>query len=133
MPKNKKSDPRGAGAPESGMGTSIVKPILIVIFMLCALATFGAFAGRRSPSSRTAVVTTAPAPLPAGPQYAANSPAKEYIYAGGKLLAVSEPPIPADLAIWRPTSGAWWVMGATGGVTQQWGANGDEPVPGDYS
>ncbi len=63
---------------------------------------------------------------------------KEYIYAGSRTLAVvdanaNEIP-PADLAIWRPGDGNWWVMSGNGSqqVTQQWGLAGDIPVPGDY-
>ncbi|HQU81825.1 MAG TPA: VCBS repeat-containing protein [Pyrinomonadaceae bacterium] len=75
-----------------------------------------------------------PAPLPtATPQLA-----KEYIYAGSRLLAVEDANAnagaPADLAIWRPSTGYWWVMGSA--TSQQagvsWGSNGDIPVPGDY-
>ncbi len=39
----------------------------------------------------------------------------------------------ADLAIWRPSEGNWWIAKSTGGTTtRQWGVNGDVPVPGDY-
>jgi len=63
---------------------------------------------------------------------------KEYIYAGSRLLAVEDANAnaapPSDLAIWRPSSGEWWVMAGTGTqqVTQSWGTSGDEPIPGDY-
>lgn len=63
---------------------------------------------------------------------------KEYIYAGSRLLAVvdsnaQEAP-PTDLAIWRPSTGTWWVLGGPGSgqVAQQWGLSTDKPVPGDY-
>jgi hypothetical protein len=35
-----------------------------------------------------------------------------------------------DLAVWRPSTGVWWVHGV---VTAQWGKPGDVPVLGDYN
>lgn len=63
---------------------------------------------------------------------------KELIYAGSRLVAVEDANAnaapPSDLAIWRPSSGDWWVMSGTGTVqvTQSWGVNNDDPVEGDY-
>jgi hypothetical protein len=75
-----------------------------------------------------------PAPLPTGtPQLT-----KSYINGGGKMLAVEEPNAasasPADLAVWRPGTGYWWVM-KPDGTTQAsvaWGTSGDIPTEGDY-
>jgi spore coat protein A, manganese oxidase len=76
--------------------------------------------------------------LPAPPPPPTPQLSREYLFAGSRLLSVEDananaaPPV--DLAIWRPTSGEWWVMGGAGSqqVTQAWGANGDTTVPGDY-
>jgi hypothetical protein len=74
----------------------------------------------------------APSPSPT-PQLS-----KEYIYAGSRLLAVEDAGAnaapPGDLAVWRPSSGYWHVLGGPGSqqTHHQWGTSGDVPVPGDF-
>ncbi|MFN0140054.1 MAG: FG-GAP repeat domain-containing protein [Pyrinomonadaceae bacterium] len=88
----------------------------------------------RSTLSRLNPFVTEPLPNPT-PQLS-----KEYIYAsGGRLLAAEDANAnaapPADLAVWRPSTGVWWVLGGVPGsqqVAQGWGMNGDIPAQGDF-
>lgn len=84
--------------------------------------------------------TTAPAaPLPTPSPTPQLS--KEYLYAGSRMLAVEDAGTatsnvqPADLVVWRPASGTWFIKdsgkdGLTG--TGVFGTNGDKPVQGDF-
>src|SRR5690606_10933252 len=86
-----------------------------------------------TPSAGMRGATVLPSPTP--PTYSANSPSKEYVYAGSKLLAVSEPlvPVPSDLAVWRLSTGTWYVMDVNGPTAVQgWGVSTDIAAPGDY-
>ena len=89
---------------------------------------FGKEIPKNSTSSIYALITTTPTP----------QLSKEYIYAGSRLLAVEDANAtavpPTDLAVWRPSSGVWYVLGGPGSAQtyQQWGATTDKPAPGDY-
>ena len=93
--------------------------------------------GSKSESRQVGIATgffssVYPTPTPT-PQLAV-----EYIYAGSRLLAVEDANAnaapPADLAVWRPSDGGWWIMDSQGSlqVMQNWGTLGDDPVEGDY-
>jgi RHS repeat-associated protein len=75
---------------------------------------------------------------PANPPTATPQLSKEFLYAGSRLLVVEDANAnaapPADLAVWRPSTGVWWVMGGQGSqpVAQGWGTNGDVPAQGDF-
>ena len=89
--------------------------------------------GRKMPKNTTASNWNPFPPPPPTP-----SLSKEYLYAGSRLLAVEDAEAitapPADIAIWRPTGGEWWVMeqAGTNFAWSDWGIAGDVPVPGDY-
>ncbi|HET9130623.1 MAG TPA: VCBS repeat-containing protein, partial [Terriglobia bacterium] len=93
---------------------------------------FGWF-GKKLPKNYTASAWNPIPPPSPTPQLS-----KEYIYAGSRMLAVEDANAvsapPADIAIWRPSSGYWWVMGQTGSAqtASEWGTSGDIPVPGDF-
>ncbi len=75
-------------------------------------------------------------PVASAPPSATPQLSKEYIHAGSRLLSVEDKnataAAPSDLAVWRPTSGVWYVNNGTTWMQQAWGQNGDTPVPGDF-
>jgi hypothetical protein len=108
---------------------------------------------------RIAAVSAVPQPLTAAvPSSTPALIAKDYIYAGGRLVATeaqatnnaqgngivpeqpddpsSLPPaiVYTDIAVFRPSNGAWYVLNTVDGslTAQMWGMAGDKPVPGDY-
>ncbi len=90
---------------------------------------FGKALPRNASSSWNPYAAPLPTPTP--------QLSKEYIYAGS-LLAVEDANAnaapPADIAVWRPSTGQWFILGGPG--SQQtiavWGQSGDSAVPGDF-
>lgn len=66
------------------------------------------------------------------------SMSKEYLYMEARMFAIEDAGAtsvpPADLAIWRPSTGQWWTMAGASSrqVTVSWGVEGDIPAIGDY-
>ncbi len=136
MSKKRRSADRRARSVakiRSNDNKTLVKIGAIVGVLLLVTVGFGAYVSRKVATTSASMMRSAPPPPT--PQYSANAPAKEYLYAGSKLLAVSEPvqPAPNDLAVWRMSTGRWYVAGSDGVFTElTWGVSSDKPAPGDY-
>lgn len=135
--KNRPLNGRAGVQPRATEKRSFVPSPGILLMLLCVvgLAVFGIVTSRKTEEPAVASVSgrRAARTMPS-PEYAANKPAKEYIYAGGKLLAVSEPANAGiDLAIWRPSTGTWWTIDANWNIASvPFGLSTDVPAPADY-
>ncbi len=90
---------------------------------------FGKPLAKNAPNAWNPLAMPSPTPTP--------QLSKELIYAGSRLLSVEDKNAtavpPADLAIWRPSTGIWWVrISGSEWITHGWGESTDSPVPGDY-
>ncbi|MEZ5306289.1 MAG: FG-GAP-like repeat-containing protein [Pyrinomonadaceae bacterium] len=63
---------------------------------------------------------------------------REYLYASNEMIAVEDAGATfaafSELAVWRPSTGVWWVKAGTetDQISVSWGHTGDIPVVGDY-
>ena len=134
---------------------------LLVGLILISSISGVIFARWKKVTSAQGVVARALASQPLATALPSPTPAllaKDYIYAGGRLIAteaqgsnsaqgnglVAEPPddpsslpppiVYTDIAVFRPSNGAWYVLNTVDGslTAQMWGMAGDKPVPGDY-
>ena len=144
------------------------RPATAIGLVLCLVIGGGLLAGweslRATPQPALTAATSQPLaePPPAPAPSTSATPsliAKDYIYAGGRLVATeakatnnsqgqgiapgeeddgSETPPPpiiyTDIAVFRPSNGTWYVLNMVDGslTAQMWGMAGDKPVPGDY-
>jgi hypothetical protein len=89
-------------------------------------------------TSSSALISAAVNPSAAAVTTSTPQLSKEYIYAGSRMLAVEDaaanPAPPTDLAVWRQSSGTWYVKNSITGsiVAYQFGSPGDVPTPGDF-
>jgi hypothetical protein len=129
---SKKSNRQNEQSNQKGAARKLTAPLIILALLLTTTVTFGAINYWRAAAINSARRTVV---MPTGtPDYSPANPAKEFIYAGGKLIAASEPEIPTDLAVWRRATGTWFVLqgDSSNYNTQVWGNATDEPVPADY-
>ncbi|MBK7708319.1 MAG: VCBS repeat-containing protein [Acidobacteria bacterium] len=160
---NKKDEPFRSSPKEKDMKRKITEPaiedpkskirnrnlLLILIIAVVALGVFGTgmsileqsakdeMLARKNQNYKPSLLGRVNPFLPDPTPTPTPQLSKELIYAGQRLLAVEDANAnaapPADLAVWRPLSGVWWVLGANQQSTsQQWGLPADKPVPGDY-
>jgi FG-GAP repeat len=131
--------------------------------LLCLIIGGGILAQWSKLRATSEPVLMAATSAPPGEAAAVPSPtpallAKDYIYAGGRLVATeaqgsnsaqgnglvtespndpsAQPPpiVYTDIAVFRPSDGTWYVHNTVDGslTAQLWGMAGDKPVPGDY-
>ncbi len=116
---------------------SHLNPLFVFLLLITSVGVFGSVIKYLSESSHqisSSPLSSQPNALPS----ATVQLSKEYIYAGSRLLAVEDANAsaipPADLAVWRPSSGFWFILSSDSSqqTYQPWGSSDDLPVPADY-
>lgn len=125
--KDAESEKNKVGGTSFRSGSLILLAILLAVTI--SVAGIANWRGLRA-SSRAAALMPNPTP----PPLPANAPAKEFVYAGSSLISTVETfrPPPSDLAIYRPSTGVWWITTAQSWVALSWGASTDLTAQADF-
>lgn len=106
--------------------------VLVLSFTVGVLAQFNML-----PSTSVSFFSPAPVPVPS-PTPTPPALSKEYIYAGGRMLATedvgAQQQSATDLAVFRQSDGSWWILNGITGTTSgnYWGTSGDKAIPADF-
>jgi spore coat protein A, manganese oxidase len=122
--------------------------IILIVMILTAGGALAQWTGLVSVGAKRLPESASPTPPPG---LDPASPVMEYVFANGRMIASEAPQgsggscvrakafnfdtdNKADIAIWRPGTGVWWIINSSNGsnTSTGWGTNGDQVVPGDY-
>ena len=136
---------KGAGST-TVRRSQVIIAVVVLVSVMAAWAMLGYSSGLKTGSGRRATNAQSQSPE----NFSANSPSKEYIYAGARLIATQEPggsqgsgnaagfdfggDHKSDISIFRPGDGSWRILNSDNNTQTVvgWGINGDTIVPADY-
>jgi len=106
--------------------------LILLGILVVGTITITAIANWRSLVISQSASVLMPSPTP--PSMPASAPAKEYVYAGSSLISTVEPfrQAPSDLAVFRPSTGDWWITTSQSWTAISWGFGTDVVAPADF-